>query len=306
MISFQLPQFVLLLPLVVDDIVDCCKVDRHSFYDLFRGSRGYNCQIFILNHIKGAIPTMLVAAPTASKDVERLANLELYFCNSKLRFGIVDTYFSISNFVRIEDVLVKLDIKPASSFVTAAASDKRNSLLGLGILNKLNRWFMNHKHLLVFKQLILACHNCGFDGILHNGFGTVAMPCVMVHNSSRNVGRQLKLKRYCVITWCQVLLESEAVTPEPKNISVKFFLNSPCSCLVSILVLLSSPKACLLFAFNFDLQYSCGQRDFCSDIYLSIDNITSIVIRSISLHINISALESGSHVNCVSHIFNKL
>ena len=146
--SFRVSFSVSFLSHVVDRVVNALQIDCHPFCDLLFTWRWHSCSIFVFNNIKFSIPSMIITVPCI--DSKHLTNLKFYFSDRKLWLRVVDSYFCAGNFVWIEYVFVEFYLKPTGSLGAAATCGQRYILFILRVLNELNRWLMDDKHLLIF------------------------------------------------------------------------------------------------------------------------------------------------------------
>lgn len=62
------------------------------------------------------------------------------------------------------------------------------------------------------------------------------------------------------------------------------------------------PVAGFLFSFNINLQALSINELLCSNVDLSVDDITGIVIRSVCFYVEVPAFEMRSAIDLVSHL----
>lgn len=124
-----------------------------------------------------------------------LNDLELHLSDPHVLLRVVHSDQRVRNLVRIEYVLVKGDSQvrcslaatarantaPISNAAIAAAGDQVHRLLQCRVLLERNRWFMNHKHLLVLKVLLGVRKDTGLGTVLHLSFWPVVVVISLPH-----------------------------------------------------------------------------------------------------------------------------
>jgi hypothetical protein len=135
-------------------------------------------------------------------DLEILSDLKFNFLNFKLTLRIVHNDISIGDLVGVEYVLAELDLEARLSLIEAATRSEGDYLFALGILDKLNRFLVDNKPLLIFENLLLLGLENSLNRILdlHKGL-FLAILLLIKHRCWEVGGWQSELKWNHIITW---------------------------------------------------------------------------------------------------------
>ena len=151
------------------------KIKLHLLYNL--SSVGFDtAAVFILNEIPLKASTW---------QINSLDYLEFNLTNSQMLLRIVDSYHGVCDFIRIEDILVKVHSQISRSILATAATVgnaaittaacKLRRMLKRGICHKRYRWLMNDKHLLILQILPRVRQDSCLHTILHICLWSVVM-----------------------------------------------------------------------------------------------------------------------------------